>query len=214
VIGVLGGTFDPIHFGHLRPALEIHEHLRLDALHFVPCNVPPHRKAPATAAEHRLAMVAEGIAGVPGFRADRRELDRAGPSYTVDTLHALRAEFGPQCPLVLIMGTDAFAGLQTWNRWQEIPHLAHVLVAHRPGSAPTTVVPFEAVAEIAASADALRQRPYGRIFFQAVTQLAISATGIRACLRSGRSPRYLLPDAVGRYINEHGLYRTDTEESA
>ncbi len=212
MIGVLGGTFDPIHFGHLRPALEIHEQLQLDQLHFVPSNIPPHRAAPAIPARHRLAMLEHAIAGVPGFRADRRELDRPGPSYTVDTLRDLRAEFGPDIPLVLILGMDAFAGLHTWNRWREIPRLAHVLAAHRPGSELATDAPFCREMVLAEAPADLRGRACGRVFFQGVTQLDISATRIRADLRRGLSPRYLLPDAVGAYIIEHGLYRTATED--
>lgn len=212
MIGVLGGTFDPIHFGHLRPALELHERLALAELRFIPCHVPPHRTAPDTPARHRLAMVRLAIAGVAGFRVDSRELDRPGPSYTVDTLRELRAEIGPEGPLLLVMGMDAFAGLHTWHRWDEIPALAHVVVAHRPGSAVAPDTGYLAMARVAESPEILRGRPAGLVFCQPVTQLDISATAIRECLRAGRSPRYLLPDAVCRYIAEQGLYRPHTEE--
>ncbi|AGA34163.1 Nicotinate-nucleotide adenylyltransferase [Thioalkalivibrio nitratireducens DSM 14787] len=213
MIGVLGGTFDPIHFGHLRPALEVHEQLRLDELRFVPCHVPPHREEPATPARHRLAMVERAVAGVPGFRADRRELDRAGPSYTVDTLRDLRAEIGPQAPLVLIMGMDAFSGLHTWHRWRAIPALAHVVVAHRPGAETPPGTAFRRVADIAPDPEPLRNRPCGLFHFQPVTQLDISATAIRGVLQTGRSARYLLPDSVCAYIDEHGLYPVITRET-
>jgi nicotinate-nucleotide adenylyltransferase len=212
VIGVLGGTFDPIHFGHLRPALEVYELLALAELRFIPCHVPPHRAAPDTPARHRLAMVGLAIAGVAGFRVDRRELDRTGPSYTVDTLRELREEIGAECPLLLIMGMDAFAGLHTWHRWDEIPALAHVVVAHRPGSTAAPDAPYLGLAPAAESPEILRGRPAGLVFFQPVTQLDISATSIRECLRAGHSPRYLLPDAVCRYIAEQGLYGPHTEE--
>ncbi|AHE99197.1 nicotinate-nucleotide adenylyltransferase [Thioalkalivibrio paradoxus] len=212
MIGVLGGTFDPIHFGHLRPALEVHEQLALQELRFIPCHVPPHRAAPATPARHRLAMVEHAVAGVPGFRVDRRELDRPGPSYTVETLHDLRTEIGSEAPLVLIMGMDAFAGLHTWHRWRELPALAHLVVAHRPGATTPPDAAFRGIARVAADPEPLRTRPAGWIHFQPVTQLDISATAIRNALQAGRSPRYLLPDDVHAYIDEHGLYRAIASE--
>lgn len=212
VIGVLGGTFDPIHFGHLRPALDVHERLGLRDLRFIPCNVPPHRGAPVAAAEHRLAMVERAIAGVPGFRVDSRELNRPGPSYTVDTLRSLRGEIGPDAPLLLIMGLDAFAGLDTWHRWREIPSLAHVVVAHRPGSSLPEHAAYLELAPVTESCPALEDRASGLVVFQSVTQLDISATDIRERLRAGRSPRYLLPDSVRHYITEHDLYQPDTED--
>ena len=213
MIGILGGTFDPIHFGHLRPALEIRERLNLQELRLLPCRLPPHRAVPAADARHRLAMLELAVAGVPGFRVDRRELERPGPSYTVDTLFDLRAEIGPNRPLLLIMGMDAFAGLHTWHRWREIPGLAHVVVAHRPGSAAPGAAGYLSVAEAVVDPDALRVHAGGRVLFQPVTQLEISATAIRESLRAGLSPRFLLPDAVHSYIDRYHLYRTDTEET-
>lgn len=212
VIGVLGGTFDPIHFGHLRPALEVHECLGLRELRFIPSHVPPHRGAPVAAAGHRLAMVERAIAGVPGFTVDSRELDRPGPSYTVDTLRSLRNEIGSDGPLLLIMGLDAFASLDTWHRWREIPELAHIVVARRPGSSIPEHAAYLELAAVAESRSALEDRASGLVFFQSVTQLDISATGIREYLQAGRSPRFLLPDSVRRYINEHDLYQPDTED--
>ncbi|MCA1790568.1 MAG: nicotinate-nucleotide adenylyltransferase [Thioalkalivibrio sp.] len=212
MIGVLGGTFDPIHFGHLRPALEVHECLGLCELRFIPSHEPPHRGAPAAAARHRLAMVERAIAGVPGFMVDSRELDRSGPSYTVDTLRSLRDEIGSDRPLLLIMGLDAFAGLDTWHRWREIPALAHVVVARRPGSSIPKHAAYLERAAATESPSALEDRAAGLVLFQPVTQLDISATDIRKRLRAGHSPRYLLPDSVRRYINEHDLYQPDTED--
>lgn len=207
MIGILGGTFDPIHFGHLRPALEIVQQLGLRELRLIPSRVPPHRPSPQAPARHRLAMVERAIAGVPGFRVDTRELERRGPSFTVDTLRDLRRELRPECALLLLMGMDAFLGLHRWDRWEEIPTLAHLVVAHRPGSTPPVGAPPLAVAPITDSVSALRVRPWGRTFFQPVTQLDIAATRIRDDLRLGRSPRFLLPDSVLQYIDEQGLYR-------
>jgi nicotinate-nucleotide adenylyltransferase len=213
VIGILGGTFDPIHHGHLRPALEIYERLGLDELRLVPAHVPPHRPLPGTTAEHRLAMAQRAICGLPGFRVDRRELDRGGPSFSVDTLLELRAEVGPMRPLLMLMGLDAFAGLHTWHRWREIPGLAHVVVVTRPGSAlPASGTGYLEKAEIVASSEQLRDLPCGDVLFQEVTSLDISATAIRALVRSGRSPKFLLPDPVLDYILENDLYRNDREE--
>lgn len=206
MIGILGGTFDPVHHGHLRPALEVYESLGLSELRFVPCRVPPHRAPPEAPAHHRLAMVERAIAGVPGFRVDARELSRPGPSFTVDTLSELRAEIGPGCPLLLVMGMDAFAGLPGWHRWREIAQLAHVVVAHRPGTAPAMGSPYFELAAATDSVAVLRNAGRGRVFLQPVTQLDISATGIRECLRAGRSPRFLLPGSVRDYIAEHRLY--------
>ena len=209
VIGVLGGTFDPIHFGHLRPALEVYESLGLAEMRFIPSHVPPHRDPPEVASQHRLAMVECAIAGVPGFVADARELSRSGPSFTVDTLDELRREVGAQCPLLLVMGMDAFAGLDSWHQWREIPRLAHIVATHRPGTAPATDSPCMALVEVAHSVAALQSAPSGRVCFQPVTQLDISGTAIREGLRSGRSPRFLLPGSVLHYIAEHQLYQGD-----
>jgi nicotinate-nucleotide adenylyltransferase len=214
VIGILGGTFDPIHHGHLRPALEIHERLGFDELRLVPAHVPPHRPLPGATAEQRLAMVQRAIEGLSGFRVDRRELDRDGPSFSVDTLLALRAEVGASRPLLMLVGLDAFAELHTWHRWREIPRLAHVVVATRPGSAPPSPgTGYLEAAEVVHSPERLRERPCGHVRFEAVTALDISATAIRALLRAGRSPKFLLPDAVLDYILEKDLYRNDREET-
>lgn len=214
MIGILGGTFDPIHHGHLRPALEIHERLGLDELRLVPAHVPPHRPLPGTTANHRLAMAERAIRGLPGFRVDRRELDRSGPSYSVDTLVQLRAEVGPARPLLMLVGLDAFAGLHTWHRWREIPRLAHVVVVGRPGSvSPAPGTGYLEAAEVVDSSERLRELPCGHILFEAVTVLDISATAIRALLRAGRSPRFLLPDPVLDYILENDLYCNDREET-
>lgn len=208
-IGVLGGTFDPIHYGHLRPALELLENLELAEVRFVPCRIPAHRDTPSITAEQRLDLVRLATAGQPGFVADDRELRRSGPSYMVDTLISLRAEVGAT-PLCLILGTDAFRDLPTWWRWRELGELAHIVVMQRPGMAQPFPPPLEAfvVPRAVHDAPALRRRPAGGILFQPVTQLDISATRIRALLARGRSPRYLLPEAVLASIHDRALYRS------
>ncbi|MFO1371167.1 MAG: nicotinate-nucleotide adenylyltransferase [Candidatus Competibacteraceae bacterium] len=207
-IGILGGTFDPIHYGHLRPALELLETLELAEVRFIPCRTPPHRGTPLVTAEQRLALVRLATMGQPGFVADDRELHREGPSYMVDTLTSLREDFG-DTPLCLILGTDAFRELPTWRRWQDLSTLAHIVVMQRPG----ILQPFPAVLEefitprVVYTTFSLRQQPAGGILFQPVTQLNISATQIRALLARGQSPRYLLPETVLAYIHDRALYR-------
>lgn len=208
-IAVLGGTFDPIHDGHLRPALELFEDLDLAEIRFIPAGQPPHRDQPIASAKQRLTMLKLAVAGQSGFVVDERELYREGPSYMVDTLQSLRSELGDR-PLCLVLGMDAFEGLPNWHRWEEIPDLAHLLVIHRPGSGlPLSEVLGELLGERKLHhADALQEKPAGGILFHPVTQLDVSATRIREILAQGRSPRYLVPDQVWSYICEQGLYRS------
>ena len=206
-IGILGGTFDPIHYGHLRPALELLETLELAEVRFVPCRIPVHRCSPQITAEQRLALARLATAGQPGFVVDDRELRREGSSYMVDTLASLREDFS-DVPLCLIVGTDAFRELHTWHRWRELSRFAHIVVMQRPGLSKSFVpVLEEFVAPRMADAAALRRQPAGLILFQPVTQLDISATHIRALLARGQSPRFLLPEAVLACIHERALYR-------
>ena len=213
MIGIFGGTFDPVHFGHLRPALELFEILQLDELRLVPAGVPPHRRPPRADSAQRLQMLRKAIAAQPGFIVDEREIERSGPSYMVDTLAELRAELGEQRPLCLLLGMDAFLGLSSWHRWEEIPRLAHLVVSHRPGWLPEHLDdhggPLVELADSALVDDPrpLTRAPGGHIFMHPVTQLDISSTRIRALIRSGRNPRYLLPDGVWNHIREQGLYQ-------
>jgi nicotinate-nucleotide adenylyltransferase len=209
---MLGGTFDPVHIGHLRSALELRERLGFDELRLVPCHRPPHRPQPGASAEQRLRMLELALAGETQLCADARELRRAGPSYTFDTLTELRAELGEHCALSLVMGADAFAGLDSWHRWRELSQLAHIVVVARPDCAlPATGAVAELLHGLRAEPDALRQSTCGRIVPVALTPLPVSATAIREQVSAGRSPRYLLPDTVWSYIREHALYRTSQE---
>jgi nicotinate-nucleotide adenylyltransferase len=207
-IGIFGGTFDPIHYGHLRTALELKQRLDLAAVHFVPVANPPHRSAPLNDGKLRLRMVEAAIRGEPGFVADDRELNRPGLSYTVDTLASFRAELTGRQPLCLLLGMDAFLGLPKWHRFSELLELAHVVVAHRPGwDAPRAGVLGEWLAtRRAPSAAALAERPAGFVHVQPVTQLEISSTDLRDTLRAGRDPKYLVPDGVRQIILETECY--------
>lgn len=202
-VGILGGTFDPIHFGHLRPAVEVRAALALEYVRMVPARVSPLRDDPAASPDDRLAMLRAAVAGQPDLVVDGRELDRAGPSYTVDTLDALAAEL-PDATLFLILGADAFAELERWHRWERIVACAHLVVTRRPG-APLTVPPAlaGAVTDDPAALDAARA---GVVWIQPVTQLDISATGIRRLAARGGDLRYLMPEGARRHLEEQRLY--------
>jgi nicotinate-nucleotide adenylyltransferase len=206
-IGIFGGTFDPIHYGHLRTALEIEQTLGLARVHFVPCATPPHRSMPMTDGKLRLKLVKAAIRGEKKFIADGRELARTGPSYTVDTLASFRAEF-PRRSLCLLVGMDAFLGLLTWHHWRELLDLAHLVVAHRPGSrAPTKGALGRLLDERRAADPAeLRSADAGRVFVHPVTQLQISSTDLRAALVAGLDPKFLMPDSVRKIILKTECY--------
>lgn len=209
-VGVFGGTFDPVHIGHLRLAEEAREALQLHRVRWIPAGQPWHRAAPQTSPAHRLGMVQAAIAANPEFEADGREVASGRPSYTVDTLTALRAELGEAVPLVLILGTDAFSALHTWHRWRDLFALAHIGLATRAGQAvDRSGLDAGLAAELAArerDVGVLRTGPGGAIVRFDMTPLAVSATDIRARLARGASARYLLPDAVLEYIRLHRLY--------
>lgn len=210
-VGIFGGTFDPIHFGHLRPALELCERLQMQRMLMIPCSVPPHRPQPQADAEQRLTMLYRAVEGEPLLQVDERELQRSGPSFMVDTLASLRQELG-ETPLCLCLGVDAFLGLPGWDRWEQLLELAHIVVAHRPGWALEQGALPEALAALMADhssndAASLAASSAGTILLQAVTQLDISATAIREAIAAGGSARYLLPETVWATIREHSLYR-------
>ena len=197
-IGVLGGTFDPVHLGHLRVAVELGESLALDEVHLVPNSVPPHRPEPLADVELRADWIEQSIVGQPRLVLDRRELQRDGPSYTVDTLAGMRDE-NPDRRLVLILGHDAFAGFSDWHRVAEFPHLAHLVVVPRPGGGAPRSEPPPGFERAASAAD-LRRVACGLFMVAEVTPLAISSTDIRRRLAAGLSIRYLVPGVVHRAI--------------
>lgn len=211
-IGILGGSFDPIHFGHLRLAQEARDFLNLSEVRFIPAGRPPHRGPAKVSDVHRLAMLDCAMQGNSNFCVDSREIGKTEPTYTIDTLQLLRKDVSDKTPLVLFVGADQFLLLHTWKRWQELTTVAHLLVAMRPSTEP--ISPHNLTAEVRAwfqlhqSDDPAKatQTPAGHIFLLGLTPLAISSTTIRATIAAGQSPRYLLPDPVLDYIRANNLY--------
>jgi nicotinate-nucleotide adenylyltransferase len=210
-IGILG-TFDPIHFGHLRLAEEMLELANLREIRFIPTGTPPHRDMPQVSAQHRSAMVQLAIADQLAFVLDPREVDRTTPCYTVDTLRELRTELGAAQPLCLLMGGDAFLQLNTWREWEQLFELAHIVVGYRPGYTleerihTATPALRQHYQQRLCAAEVLSQQPCGGIVELAIPKLEISATLIRSRVAEKRSIRYLLPNAVADYIHQHHLY--------
>jgi nicotinate-nucleotide adenylyltransferase len=207
-IGVLGGTFDPVHIGHLRSALEVAQSLDLDEVRLIPNARPPHRDTPQVSPGDRLAMVERAVQGVRLLTVDDRELRRDKPSYTIDTLESLRAELAADDQLILLLGWDAFCGLPSWHRWDELLAHCHILVLQRPDADHEPPPALRNLLAARSVSDPLAlQGPCGQITFVWQTPLAVSATQIRQLLASGKSVRFLVPDAVLAYIEAHGLYR-------
>jgi nicotinate-nucleotide adenylyltransferase len=206
-IGLFGGTFDPVHYGHLRAALETKEKLELDDFRLLPAGTPALRTSTTASAAQRLAMLQLAAADSSGFSVDDREIRRSGKSYMVDTLLEIRKESG-SAPLLLVIGQDAANQLDRWHRWRTLFSLAHLVVMQRPES---TVGWRSELGDtiqdrLVSSVAPLRESPAGCVLPLTVTQLAISSSGIRALLSSGRSARYLLPDAVLEYAERNKLY--------
>jgi nicotinate-nucleotide adenylyltransferase len=211
LLGIFGGTFDPVHFGHLRLAEEAREQLKLSQVLWIPAGQPQLREAPQTPGAARLEMVRRAISQQPAFRLDDSEVLTQQPSYTVDTLRRLRQHYGVKKSLVLLLGADAFSRLEAWKEWQALFALAHIAVATRPGhtlkvGAGSTALDHEFTQRLA-SFDALKQAPAGAIVLFNITALDISATAIRHTIAHGNSPRYLAPSEVLDYIDQHSLYR-------
>jgi len=208
MIGILGGTFDPIHFGHLRTALDVQQCLALDEVRFIPCGEPAHRNKPIAEPLQRLAMVRAAIAGQEKFTVDDRELRRKGPSYMVDTLTSLKKDFNDKS-LCLILGTDAFNGLEQWYQWQQIFELANIVIMRRPdvdGKAKINKHLFSKIKHRLLEADNLKNKQNGGVCFVPVTQLDISATMIRQQWQSCNDIQFFLPDSVLTLIQQQNIY--------
>jgi nicotinate-nucleotide adenylyltransferase len=206
-IGILGGTFDPIHLGHLRMAIELYQALDLARVHLMPTFMPMYRKQPVATPEQRLAMVRCAVKGEPALFADDREIRRQGATYSIDTLREMQKEM-PDTPLCLLVGIDAFLGFASWHRWKEILDHAHIIVAHRPHY---HLPPDGIIADLIHSHQQkeisfIHENMSGGILLRPITALEISATDIRKQIAMGRNPRYLLPDSVYDYIQQNNIY--------
>ncbi len=212
-LGLFGGTFDPIHFGHLRLATELAEAFRLEQVLFIPAGLPYHRGRDAHAnSEQRLTMLKLATQRDARFGVDERELKREGATYTYDTLREIRAERGPEQPLVFLLGSDAFGSIDSWHRWQELFEFTHFAVAIRadddewrtkgPGAFPPEIGP-----RVTLNLRELLATPAGKVMTFSMTPLAISSTAMRSLVADDASIRYLAPDPVVEYIRSHRLYR-------
>ncbi|MGH1471744.1 MAG: nicotinate-nucleotide adenylyltransferase [Cellvibrionaceae bacterium] len=207
-IGLFGGTFDPIHFGHLRMALEFKQQLGLDEMRLVPCHKPPHRQLPMANAKHRASMVEEALKNCPDLTIDLCELENPEPSYSVHTLQHLRKALGENVSLCLAMGMDSLVGLQSWYQWEEILKLAHIIVASRPSyDAPLSGNLSEYIDQHKADKEVLSKKTHGSIIIRQLSLLPISSTDIRAGFTKNESPQFLLPDSVLSYIHANQLYQ-------
>ena len=204
MIGIYGGTFNPVHYGHLRTALEVKEILGLDEIRLIPCYQPVLKDTPQVTAAMRLQMLQMAIANERGFVCDSRELDRQGASYMVDTLASLREDF-PKQTLLLFIGSDAFLNLTRWHQWQKLFEYAHIVVMTRPGAENMPLSDFFNKRLVTESL-ALKKEQAGKLYFQNVTQLDISSSNIRGLIEKRRSVRFLVPDNVLDYILQNKLY--------
>ncbi|HSH97104.1 MAG: nicotinate-nucleotide adenylyltransferase [Methylophilaceae bacterium] len=210
LIGMMGGTFDPIHFGHLRMAQEVSDLLELSSVHFIPSATPPHKTQTSVSAEHRAEMVRLAIADNPKFKLDTRELERDGASYSIATLESLRQELGNEASICMLLGSDAFLKLNTWHRWNELLNYCHIILVQRPHTNIQETLPEELQTLLhnhySEHIEDLSLAPSGHIHMQPITALDISATAIRDDIKHGRSLRYLMPESVINYIQAHQLY--------
>jgi len=213
MIGLLGGTFDPIHHGHLNLALRLQQQLGLASVHLIASAHPPHRGQPQTSASHRYKMVCAAVQGQTGLIANDCELQRAEPSYMIDTLLTLRQQWGTQRPLALILGADAFQYFHRWHRWQDILQHCHLILVSRPGQFDLSDKQLDGELQrylkkyLTDKVTDLHQHSQGLIYQHGLAGLDISATQIRQLLHQGERPSYLLPDTVLDYIQTHKLYR-------
>lgn len=208
MIGIFGGTFDPVHLGHLRSALEIYYALELDHIRFVPCANPSHRQRPVASVEMRMKMVSAAIAPFTGFVLDSREANRSGPSYMYDTLVSLKKDFTAQ-RLCLIIGSDAFLTFNQWKQWEKILKLCHLLVMERPGTdnLQDVVASFSLELNFTNNISEFKKAGSGSILSYSATQFGLSSSKIRQFVRAGIDVRYCVTDDVYKIINQENLYK-------
>jgi nicotinate-nucleotide adenylyltransferase len=209
-LAILGGTFDPVHFGHLRSAIAVKELLAVRQVKLVPSFIPPHRGLPHSTASERLSMLRIATHDNSGVVVDDREISRQGISYTVDTLTSFRQEIGENVSLYFILGIDSFCTLNEWVRWQELTGIAHLIVLARPGflaQIPAEIRTWENN-KLVGNVDCMRSKPAGGICYVELVQVDISATEIREMIGSGIRPTGKMPECVIDYAFEHKLYRS------
>lgn len=213
LVGIFGGTFDPIHYGHLRIAEEIVKTVGLQKLYFVPAGMPRLRHSPVASPQHRVEIVRLAIQKNPDFVLDEREINRGGVSYSIDTVREFKQEFGEEIRLCFVLGADAFINLPEWNNWKELFNLCHFIVSTRPGYTLTLIKELlskelreECSQRWVSNTESLRKDTSGLIFIASTTMLDISATSIRAHIADGRSVRHLVPSVTVNYISENKLY--------
>ena len=208
MLGIFGGTFDPIHNGHLRVAIDAYEQLGLNRVHLIPLSGAVHREQPKASAEHRLAMIERAVEHTPYLIADDREIRRGGDSYMVDTLSSLKADH-PTEALCLLLGTDAFNGFDRWRNPEQILQLANLMVLKRPGYSVPTDPPLAALIKdhLCDDLGILKTSPAGKIYFLEVTQLDIASSEIRQKVVESHQANFLLPSSTLEYIQQHQLYR-------
>lgn len=214
-IGILGGSFDPIHFGHIKPSLALAEKYQLNSVRLLPCKISPFKDNVFVSSQHRWNMVCVIAASSELFVADARELERDIPSYTYDTLREIAEEFLPQAKLFWIMGIDALAAFHEWHQAEKILQLCHVLVMRRPGYELTDDGKARKwLAQYLCNDFALLdQKDFGHIYITDTEVFETSSTQIRAAVRSGEQPRYLVPGGVWNYIKKNNLYKSDECEN-
>ena len=222
-LGLFGGTFDPIHSGHLRSAEEVREAFALDEVRFVPCGVPPHRSGrPGAAAHHRLEMARLAVTDMPGLGVSDVEVARPGPSYSIDTVRHFSATLAPDDELYMILGLDAFLLIGSWKDWRELLTLTHVIVTSRPGFG--DALPYEKIPVVVRRAfcydpfrfegpvrSGFRNEAGKEILFKRLTDVSVSASAVRELLGKGKSISGLVPAEVQRYVEEQHLYNEPPE---
>lgn len=208
-VAIMGGTFDPIHNGHLRTAVDIVDRFHFTELRLVPCFQPVHKSHPSISAAQRLEMVSLAVQAHPHLLVDPREIERTGSSYTIDTLIELRKELGKEASITMVVGMDSFLSLPSWYQWERILNYAHILVVSRPGWQPKFGIELQDLVEKsrANTAAELQSAPAGKIHMETLTELGISSSMIRSLREQNKSIAYLLPESVHAYIDQHTLYQ-------
>ena len=210
-LAIMGGTFDPVHFGHLRSAVEVRQALGVSQVKLIPVGIPAHRERPGSTPEQRLEMLRLSTEEVEYLQIDDREISRGGTSYMMDTLESVRTEVGTDLSVSLVLGIDAFGLIHQWHRWRELLDVAHLVVLRRPVAAPILVPEVsEWIAGLRADVVQLLAQPAGLVCELQLTQLDISSTQIRQYARAGEPIDYLLPAGVIKYIRQQALYREIT----